>query len=428
MTQEFVNYLHANKGYQRFMNAWYEKYVSLSHIGGSIILKHATKQEIDAISSLLGSQFIKQDTIRISYKKMEKALLLTKFTPIDFESVLHLYFKEDIETKKSRIEKNNEYKQTLMQNLKNSYKHTKAYDFLEIIEDSEPQVFQQFIKMTKVNLNTITSVLTAINLLPVWNREMMSLAVFANKITKDPHYFDKGVSLKYLLFGIECLLDTKISPNSQIEKNELLAKAGILREVTNNYISLFHVFALTHDGSDNEGLHYYAQIKQSINLNLSNVKGIHKLYGIDYLLIIENPSIFEVLMQYIIDKQYTNIGLICTNGELNLAAYLMLSIIKESNIHTYYAGDFDPEGLLIAQRIYERLNEDVCFLGYNEKYYQISKSSKTISSLRLEKIKKPLCDKLEPIKQLLQQSKLAGYQESLVDEYRKFLDEWHNTL
>ena len=424
MIERFVSYLHANEGFRRFMDAWNEKYVSLSHLGGTIVIQHPSIQEIDAISALLGLGFQKNNMIRINYKKMEKALALTKFAEVDFEAVLHLYFRGTIETKKSIIQKQNEQMQSTIENLKNMYRNTKAFTYLCMIEDEQPQMFYKFIKTTKVNQKRTTYILNAINSFPVWNKQNMSLAVFANLITKDPHFFDYGFGLKHLLLAIHYLLGNARFPKTQIEKNELLTKAGILKEETNNYISVYNVFMTTMDKKVNEGLVYYAKAKQSINLNLANIKLMEKVYETEHLLVIENPSVFEVLMQYLIDNQHTNIGLICTNGELNLAAYLMLNIIKESKVKTYYAGDFDPEGLLIAWRIYERLGDRVKFIGYNEYCYEKSKSQKVISLSRLEKINKTLCPELELMKKLLQDWRLVGYQESLISEYIKIINSW----
>ena len=46
-----------------------------------------------------------------------------------------------------------------------------------------------------------------------------------------------------------------------------------------------------------------------------------------------------------------NIGIIVTNGNPNLAVFSLIN--KLDNHELYYNGDFDPEGLLVADRLKE---------------------------------------------------------------------------
>ena len=41
----------------------------------------------------------------------------------------------------------------------------------------------------------------------------------------------------------------------------------------------------------------------------------------------------------------------CMNGQPRMSAVLLLDLLADAGVKLYYAGDFDPEGILIAQKI-----------------------------------------------------------------------------
>jgi DNA topoisomerase IA len=65
-------------------------------------------------------------------------------------------------------------------------------------------------------------------------------------------------------------------------------------------------------------------------------------------------------------KSENKVSLICTSGQLNLSYHIDLDKIKDLEF-IYYAGDFDPEGLLIADKIKLKYKEKVKFIFYDEK-------------------------------------------------------------
>ncbi|MGN0107160.1 MAG: TIGR02679 domain-containing protein, partial [Hominilimicola sp.] len=71
MTAE--EYFHKD-GFKRLMNLCRDKYISLSHIGGSVVLKNTSDDERSAIGGLLGKVYDGGD-IKVSLKELDKALL-----------------------------------------------------------------------------------------------------------------------------------------------------------------------------------------------------------------------------------------------------------------------------------------------------------------------------------------------------------------
>ena len=73
----------------------------------------------------------------------------------------------------------------------------------------------------------------------------------------------------------------------------------------------------------------------------------------DEIYIVENPSVFAVLCGKEKEKN-TRRAYMCMNGQPRLAGLMVLELLAKSGTRVYYAGDLDPEGILIAQKLYRR--------------------------------------------------------------------------
>ena len=127
--------------------------------------------------------------------------------------------------------------------------------------------------------------------------------------------------------------------------------------------------------------------------------------------VVENPSIFSVLMEYKPDC-----SALCTYGQPKLATFVLMDLLAEEN-QFYYAGDFDPEGLLIAQSLKQRYGASVIFWNYLEAYYMENLSQVNLSEKRLKKLEKISIKELQPIKKLMEKEKKAVYQEKIFDAH-----------
>lgn len=136
----------------------------------------------------------------------------------------------------------------------------------------------------------------------------------------------------------------------------------------------------------------------------------------DIIYIFENPAVFNEVLKSI----GNNASLICTSGQLNLSSYILIDKIKDLK-NIYYAGDFDPEGLIIADKISARYKGKVMFLLYDKCVYEHIKSSNDITQSRLAILDKIKTKELMEIKEALQSEKKAAYQELLIDEYIRII-------
>ena len=88
---------------------------------------------------------------------------------------------------------------------------------------------------------------------------------------------------------------------------------------------------------------------------------------------------------------------------------------KDFKHNFYYHGDFDPEGLLIAQRLKERYGESLQLWNYRADWYERYLSDVNLSEVRMKKLEKVYLPELLEVKMQMQKRKRAAYQEAMLD-------------
>lgn len=423
MEQEFLNFIEA-RDLECLLEAIRKQYVRIGKFSGTIEVILKTKKQKENLGVLMNKDYYyAENIIKVSMKKLIDQLNQTKFKNIDLLCVLQMYYGNEITTKQ-------QVKQVvLLENhkvhieLEVLYKDTIIGHWLF---NSDSALYLKIIKIAKDDIESLKLTLNSLINLPFLKNEQQSLSVFATIMTKDPHYFDQGINLllliKFLKFHFKIESDL-----TSIQKNELLLQAGLLKESILNDCTIFNIKAIDLKKQSHQALEYFFNLKQSFNIHLDNILQIEKFYGVKSILIIENPSVFQYLLEQIKFQKIQDIALICTHGELNFAAYQIIDKLNFSDIKLFYAGDFDPEGILIAQRLKQRYKNEISFVCYEKKYYLKAISNKKISNVRLQKLHKCIEKEFFEIKQLLLQYQLCGYQEALIDDYLKILKKLNNS-
>ncbi|MDD3028502.1 MAG: DUF2399 domain-containing protein, partial [Erysipelotrichaceae bacterium] len=112
-----------------------------------------------------------------------------------------------------------------------------------------------------------------------------------------------------------------------------------------------------------------------------------------------------------------NCSLVCTSGQLKVAALKLFEML-DRKVRIFYSGDFDPEGLQIADKLLGRF-PNVTPWGFSEKLYFKALSSEPISDVRLSKLDSLADSRLKQLGKSIKDHKLAGYQENILDFYRE---------
>ncbi len=171
------------------------------------------------------------------------------------------------------------------------------------------------------------------------------------------------------------------------------------------------------DGQIHPGWAGFYHSWEALNVNMDNLLAIQGIVSQQKVYIVENPSIFQALLKRIKEKKIEDFALICTNGQLNYSAYLLLDLIQKAHIPMYYCGDMDPEGLLIAQRLCNRY-PSLHLWHYEISDYKAALSNQKASEKRMAMTKQLKEKKLLQIAQEMQKNRnQIAYQENILDRY-----------
>lgn len=129
----------------------------------------------------------------------------------------------------------------------------------------------------------------------------------------------------------------------------------------------------------------------------------------DAIYIVENPSVYAMLCGKWSGKK----ACMCMNGQPRLSAVLMLDLLAAAGVKIYYAGDFDPEGMLIAQKIKKYYQGEIIYWNMSAEDYERSKSKEMLTEKRLKMLDHIDDMELLETAEALRKCKVAGYQENL---------------
>jgi hypothetical protein len=88
-------------------------------------------------------------------------------------------------------------------------------------------------------------------------------------------------------------------------------------------------------------------------------------------------------------------------------------MLAEAGIKVYYSGDFDPEGLLIAQKLGQYYQGDFAYWHMTKEAYEMTCPCETISERRLKMLDNITDPKLQKVSEAIKNKGMAGYQENI---------------
>lgn len=378
-----------------------DKYIKTSKLVGTIKITPSNEEEANKISRFIGSS-IKVNTVSvIKIKDIEYVLNNSKFEGIDILDILE-YLYGDITTKRELKEKILENKNKLLDNLLTYYKDYPIYNWLSDNINKKDEFYKRTIHILKNDEGLMYNIINSLMYLPIINNKYENLSVFASNITKDPHYFDLNSSNgNSFIWYVSMFLNIEYD-KSRSRSIDILNKAGI-------YVDSFSNFVITYNFLGSDYLNIMQERQEVVLLSLDNIIKIENIKTRNKkVIILENPS----LLASIVDIK-TDTGFIITSGNPNIAMYKLLD--KLSGHKLYYNGDFDPEGLLIADKLKIKYKDRLTLIGYDKDNFYKALSLKNISDTRIKKLDKIETKELNAIKNEIIQTKKGAYQEKLID-------------
>lgn len=403
--------------YKKLFAKIQEKYAGIGHFGGTFLLDDLTKEEKEQLGGFLQKDFSEQKNVRVTAKQMEKALQSSRFCNFTWEEILELYTGRALLVKKEEKQKEEQQRESWFQNIQLQLKNPDFRNWISEVLQNRKESYLFLLQQYKENKKELEDLLqktdrAAETLAASEKREL--LAVFAAKVTGNPHYFDEGETAEkclssYLKWKLKKERSNGLS-NAEY-KNRIYFEAGILKDELSNDVLTYGFHAWKENGEPHPGIEGFFRCKEPLKLTLKTLGGLGKITGEQKIYMVENPAVFSRLVE-----KYPDRTILCGNGQPKFSVFVLLDKLTEDST-IYYAGDFDPEGLQIAQNLKKRYPEHFIFWKYKAEYYQKYKSEVQLDEKRIRKLDKIDLPELQEIKEAMQREKYAAYQEAMVEEY-----------
>lgn len=124
-------------GFERLFEGFKERFISLGHIGGTVVLNPLKPDEKDVLEGFLQIDCHKRKSLTISVERMERALKKTRFSELTLEELLKAYFSDNLVSKKLLKEQEKEKRSHRFQNLLTGYTDTRAGKWLQYVLDTK---------------------------------------------------------------------------------------------------------------------------------------------------------------------------------------------------------------------------------------------------------------------------------------------------
>ena len=454
--------------FERLLSQFCEKYRSYGCFCGSARLNIRSEDEREALEGFFARSYHNQKTASISAQAFRRALEHTRFVELSPEEILEAFAGAPLSGKR---EEESRRKACIARCWKAAIGQQEAYADCEasrqllhelraVAEKEEPAISSEDVPSIGAidntahtctseeavtalyrqlmsgrqelvenkllcalteDLHILVRALEILNRLCVEKRYQY-LPVFAAVLFGDPHRLDPGTRdahlLQLLLQWLEIQRGVEADEMNSIPSLRRQARylsAGILLDDVSNYAMLCGVEAIGRDGLVHAGMAGFAADGAPVNVPLSVITGWAQLRCRDNTLwIVENPVVYAVLCE----RFGRTRSLMCMNGQPRLSAWLILRLLRAAGTRVYYAGDFDPEGLCIAEKVQQSLLPGQCvFWHMSEADYRSAQSRKPIEARRMKMLDHLQDSLLKTTAVLIRKQGVAGYQENILQMY-----------
>ena len=434
--KEAYEYFRKTPGFDRCFQELRKKWNSYGRAAGIVKLTAASKEERRALEGFFGKSFADQTggTLSFSVQAFEAALKETAYGELNLQQLMELYFGEPMKTNAARKAEREEQIRLFFENCRQFFLRREhemcetagtAADWIETVFQEKKYGYQIILKEWKRNPNhaerLVRTVGMALEMVVPDGGETsggsIMLAVLAARVSGDPHCFDRGTAAGQLLVSGLCRDAGVDIPSNAEELFALYLRYGIQMDEISSMVAVSGLH-LERNGTLHPGLEGFLQAGEPFLLMQKNLDGVTRAYGAgSCVFVVENEMVFSHLCEQ--SRRLPEGGrpaLLCTMGQPRKAAWQLLDLLTAENPAIFYAGDLDPEGMDIADRIWKRYPGAVHLWRMGPEDYEKSRSEEEISDRRLSMLSRLQNPLLRSTAAQIQKEKKAGYQEALLDE------------
>ncbi len=407
-----------------------KKYQSLGAFSGTIKPVDIPGEELSKIERLVG--FTLEPGKSLSVKRIIRGIENSIFYPFDLHTALEFYYDEEILPNSQAIDQSNRRWRAFFDKLKDEVLEVEnqktgilgidLHEFLKTwlvgFKDKSSgftaYLSYQYNSDEKKLARELRYTISAVAMIFAMYPRKMRLPLFASSVTKNPHFFDVNKpAYRYLHNALETLYMHSNPHRTPPKGHVLLSCFGVQRDDISNHVITYGIQLRDDEGSC-AITEAAIQSKEPMIIPLYTLEKYRYAKAFDNrVYIVENPAIFTRLMEENREREFS---LICGYGQIRTSTEILLDLLIESDATFFYSGDFDPEGLQIAQFLLDRYGEKVWLWRMEISDYELAVSDKRISSQRLKKLDQIEHPALRELAERMRRVQKAGYQENL--EYK----------
>ena len=422
--RECVEYFREHPVFDRVLKGFRDKYASYGSFAGTVILTNLSEEEREDLEVFFQKNFHGQKSVSISAVRFGKALKESRFGCFEPKEVLELYFQEKMTGKKEQKKEEERKRQEIFVEVRKQCAGTWAGQWMDELEQPDSEMHRDLLNRCRESWNGMEEMkrllvlgIKILNGLPYRQETAEYLAVFASMMTGNPHAFDDGTKDgKFLNLLVQWdIRQRKIMVEKShlfpaLQRQRFYLAAGILRDDISNYVMVSGIRAWKKNGQIHAGMEGFQKDGDPVQVSLSVIAGWKRVEcPADEIYIVENPSVFAMLC----GKWRGRKACMCMNGQPRLSALLLLDLLAQAGVRLYYAGDFDPEGLLIAQKVKQYYKGRAVYWHMSLREYEKSRSQEIISSKRMKMLERIEDTELSALAAAIRTYGTAGYQENI---------------
>lgn len=423
---ECANYFKSQRAYHRCLEELRKKWKSYGRAAGRITIRHASPEERRAVEGIIGRVFY-EDAMRFSFQEFEQGLQRTRFAPVDMRAMLEEYFGEPMITTQGRQKEKEERRGRFFEECRRYFeekdgKESAALLWLERAISEKKHGYRLLMKEYERDEGQAGLLVRSAGNALMRVRELQAkgdecpLAVLAAEITGNPHYFDRGTAAGDIFVCAVCCCENRELPGDAHRWRQLLMQIGIVPDNISSQVHGYGLRLLTKEGR-HAAFDAFCDRKEPYVITMENMKGI---IGVQTaggrVYIVENEMVFGYLVRQLKNLECT---LLCTSGQPRAVVHVLLPLLQAAGAVIYYNGDIDPDGICIADRLWEKYEDCIRIWRMSPEDYMKSLSREDIGEpgvAKLEGIRHPV---LKETAKCMKEKRLAGYQENMLGELLK---------
>ena len=392
------------------------KFCSFGESSGKISIKNASHEECDAANGIICPKIgFEPPVLSFTVKAFEDGL--AQYGNISLKDVLENYYGITLQTKSEqaseKAEKINDFENVLMSSYDGKPCHGWLREMFASGKYGYKTVLAQYNNEIKSAETLVRYVCNAVNSRYEQEFEPIGLPVLAAEITGNPHHFDiNSTAGKLLVNALGFLSDMPQKDSEEIK--EIYFYFGIEPDSITSACAMLGIRLYDKKGEEHKAYKVFVDSGEITMISAANLECIgsadcdrKKVFAV------ENPAVFMALVPIVVKKRF---AMICTSGQLRMCVLKILDMLVNSGCVIYYSGDFDPEGLLITDKILARYRTAVNIWRMSKEDYYSIKKTEPINESRLKKLDRLKDKKLRELGDAIKTEKKAGYQELMISD------------